>query len=105
MQTEIIQLYPLLEHPVQKYASQYGMQIKVAAHYIDVIHDSNIVRLNIKHFVYIYDIIKSFDYYFSAVKPNLVHNGAAIVDYSTPRYHDVVGIDLMPVFSLLSQNQ
>ncbi len=42
------------------------------------------------------DIINSFDYYFSAVIP-FQHLGRNIVDYSTPRYHDVVGFKAFPI--------
>jgi FkbM family methyltransferase len=48
------------------------------------------------HSVYAFDIIRSFDYYFSAVTPIRVNN-LLVIDYSRPSYHDVIGFDLMPV--------
>lgn len=56
-----------------------------------------------QHWTYINDIIVSYDYYFDAVEP-IEWNGYQLVDYSLPRYHNVVGFDLMPIlFSSFSE--
>lgn len=48
-------------------------------------------------------MIDSFDYYFSSVEP-MEFQGYELVDYSTPRYHHVVGFGLMPIhFPSLSE--
>jgi len=97
VQTEINELYQVLAHPLQETASQQGMQIKVTAHYVDFIRQNNIIRLAVKHFVYAHDIIKAFDYYFSAVEPENFH-GFRLVDYSLPKYHEVPGYMFGPVY-------
>lgn len=97
MQTEIEQLYQRLAHPLQDIAIQHGIEIKLSAHYLDFIRGKKIVRLGIKHFIYGHDMVVSFDYYFGAVKP-IAFNGFELVDYSTGRFHEVLGFELMPVF-------
>ena len=61
-----------------------------------IINDNRAIKLAYKHKLYIDNIVNSFEFYFSAVKP-LVINGWSIVDYSTPRFHQVIGYDLHPV--------
>jgi len=64
---------------------------------IDFIMGDKIIRVNRKHLIYSLDIINSFDYYHSAVVP-IGYNGFKLVDYSTQRYHDVIGYDKHPIF-------
>lgn len=46
--------------------------------------------------VYLADCLNSFEYYFCAVKPaNL--NGMRLADFSTPRFHKIVGFDDFPI--------
>lgn len=97
MQLQIDELYQHLNHPIANLAEQKNIQIKATAHYLDFILEQKIIRIALKHFVYSGDIIGSFEYYFTAVQP-LVFNGYQLVDYSIPKYHNVVGFDLMPVF-------
>jgi hypothetical protein len=68
----------------------------VRANCIDITKGINTIRVSRTHAVYLQDIINSFDYYFSAVIP-FQHLGRNIVDYSTPRYHDVVGFKAFPI--------
>lgn len=82
---------------VDRYKNSQGIKFKVYPHYLDFIRGNNIVRINRKHIVYGGDIVSSFDYYFSAVLP-IYLSGFNLVDYSTPRYHDVVGYDRYPIF-------
>lgn len=98
MRRQIDYLYPMLSHPLQNTAGENGIEIRSTGHYLDFIKKDpdRIVRLAIQHWAYINDIITSFDYYFTAVEP-LDWHGYALVDYSLPRHHQVVGFDLMPV--------
>lgn len=97
MQTVVDQLYQNLTHPIQELANKKDIQVKVSAHYLDFINSDRIIRTNIKHLIYSYDIVNSFDYYFSAVTPT-EFNEFKLVDYSLGKYHDVTHFDLMPVF-------
>jgi len=98
MITQIDQLYQIINHPLQQVANQRNIQIKASAHYIDFIRNNReLIRLSVKHFIYAADMINSFEYYFSAVN-SIEFNGMLLVDYSCPKYHDVIGFDVMPVF-------
>ncbi|CAK0768151.1 Methyltransf_21 domain-containing protein [Gammaproteobacteria bacterium] len=91
-------LYPKLSYyKASKLALQKNIEIRITAHYLDFISGKRIVRISMRHFVYSVDIIDSYDYYFSAVKP-IKFGEFALVDYSLPKYHEVIGFDLMPVF-------
>ncbi|MDC1271287.1 FkbM family methyltransferase [Planktomarina temperata] len=98
MQHQIDNLYPTLadNHPLSIQAKSFGLTIKLGAHYLNLYRNTQIIRIALKHLVYAGDIISSFEYYFSAVKPQSF-NQYEIVDYSTPRFHNVIGFDLMPV--------
>lgn len=54
------------------------------------------IRISHKHNIYLLDIINSFQYYFKAVKPIEI-DGIRLIDYSTPRYHEVNGYDIHPI--------
>jgi len=54
------------------------------------------IRISRGHAVYLKDILALFDYYHKAVMPSNV-DGVSLVDYSSPRYHDVIGYDLGPI--------
>ncbi len=73
-----------------------GLNIKVGSDFIDVIKGDDVVRVSSGHVVYLEDIINEFKFYFGAVVPFKVLN-KNVVDYSTPRYHDVVGFDAFPI--------
>lgn len=74
-----------------------GITIRKSRFFYDIMDNPiRIVRISRRHRVYIHDIINSFDYYFSAVVP-LEIDGVLLVDYSTPRIHEVVGYDLHPI--------
>lgn len=98
MRRQIDYLYPLLSHPLQNTANENGIEIRVTAHYLDFIkkEPNRIIRLAVQHWVYITDVIVSYDYYFNAVEPLNWHD-YALVDFSLPRHHNVVGFDLMPI--------
>lgn len=54
------------------------------------------IRISRKHLIYLGDVLNSFDYYYSAVEPIQVGE-KRVVDYSTPRFHKVIGFELFPV--------
>jgi len=91
------QLYSNLSHPFLASAPQKNIEVKIAAHYLDFISGKRIVRISLQHFHYSVDIIDSYKYYFNAVKP-IKFGEFELVDYSLPKYHEVIGFDLMPVF-------
>jgi FkbM family methyltransferase len=82
---------------LQFFAIKNNIRIRSSADYYDISKNNETVRINKKHFVYGFDIINSFEYYFSAVEP-IDSFGKKLVDYSTPRYHDVVGYERHPIF-------
>jgi FkbM family methyltransferase len=82
---------------LKKIAEYRGINFSATASYIDLTKGKNVIRLSSQHWFYGYDIINSFDYYFDAVRPLKVDD-TELVDYSTPRYHDVNGFGLMPIF-------
>lgn len=74
-----------------------GIELAFYPDHLDFKRDHDTIRISKRHLVYSDDIINSFDYYFSAVRPVRIED-VSLVDYSTPRYHDVVGYDRHPVF-------
>jgi len=62
----------------------------------DIILGDKRIRISKKHKSYLPHIMKYFDFYFEAVIPIEI-NGYKLVDYSTPRFHEVQGYDLHPV--------
>ncbi len=92
----IDQLYIEPPHSIVAVADAKGLDVRVGADFMDIIRGDDIVRIAIKHFDYSTDIVASFDYYFSAVKP-VRRMDRNIVDYASPRYHQVVGFDLQPI--------
>ncbi len=89
-------LYPSLDHPVAQQAKELGYELRISAHAIDVRRDKQIIRVSLAHFQYLSDIITSFEYYYSAVR-DIPFLDCRLVDYSTPRFHRVVGFDEHPV--------
>jgi FkbM family methyltransferase len=76
---------------------QQGVFVEKYKDFIDISDNKNrVVRISQNHPIYIHDIINSFEYYFSAVVP-IENRGKLLVDYSTPRIHEVVGYDLHPI--------
>lgn len=79
-----------------KKAKEKGLEVRFAMDHVDIIRGSDVLRIFSGHMVYFGDIINFFDYYFGAVIPVKVR-GKNIVDYSSPRYHEVVGFDAYPI--------
>lgn len=65
--------------------------------HFDFTRDNRVLRISFSHMLYAKDIIESFDYYFGAVEP-ITYSGYELVDYSLPKYHDVIGYDKHPIF-------
>ena len=80
-----------------KKAGERGIRIRFHLTYADFNKERRTIRISADHLIYGADIIDSYDYYFSAVEP-IEHFETSLVDYSTPRYHDVVGYDKHPIF-------
>ena len=82
---------------IKNSARQQGISINFYPEHIDFRRADQLIRISRQHLVYSRDIINSFDYYFSAVEP-LYYSELRLVDYSTPRYHDVIGYERHPVY-------
>jgi FkbM family methyltransferase len=78
-------------------AQEKNIKIKFAGYFIDFIRDKYIIRINYKHIIYSMDIIKSYDYFLNSVKPINDYNNNLLIDFSTPRYHEVIGYDNQPI--------
>lgn len=64
---------------------------------IDIVtNDNRCMRISHEHMIYLDEMTGSFEFYYASVKP-VIKNGWALVDYSTPRFHEVIGYDLHPV--------
>ncbi len=90
--------YPELTlEPASQAAASRGMKLRASAHYMDVISGDRMIRVALRHAApYLYDVVTSFDSYFAAVAP-ISQNAMHLIDYSTPRWHDVLGFDFHPV--------
>lgn len=74
-----------------------GLTVRIDGQCLEVCDSGDkCIRISRKHVIYLGDVINSFDYYYSAVEPIQVC-GKQLVDYSTPRFHKVIGFDLFPV--------
>jgi FkbM family methyltransferase len=81
---------------IETRAAAKGFSVSPHESFVDVIRNDKVIRVSREHEIYLNDIFNSFDYYHSAVVPFSI-NGYYVVDYSGPRYHDVVGFDSWPV--------
>lgn len=91
------ELYVRFKHEVAERGRARGYDVMSSSHHFDVINKEKIIRVAVKHFIYLDDIIAHFDYYFECVEP-VRYGSKRLVDYSVPKYHDVVGYDRSPVF-------
>ncbi|MDB4135732.1 FkbM family methyltransferase [Gammaproteobacteria bacterium] len=78
-------------------AKKQNIKLSYNSEFIDLRDNNNVVRLSKKHWFYGNDILRGFNYYFNSVKP-INNNGFKLVDFSTPRFHEVNGFNLMPIF-------
>jgi FkbM family methyltransferase len=77
-------------------AESFGVSVRCGVEFIEVVKGSDVIRLSYRHEVYLRDCVTFFDFYFQAVRPFEVE-GRKIADYSTPRFHEVIGFDDFPV--------
>ena len=77
-------------------AVRLGARVRRIGDIIEIAHGNRVVRISASHLIYAIDVVKDFNFYFSAVEPYL-YRGKSLVDYSFPRFHKVVGFDAHPV--------
>lgn len=80
------------------------LRLKVSSVCIDVVDDEGgrIVRIGRRSAHYIPDIMKSFEYYHGSARSVawIGYSGEyKLVDFSSPRYHEIFGFDDFPIFS------
>ncbi|MBI5007560.1 MAG: FkbM family methyltransferase [Nitrosomonadales bacterium] len=78
-------------------ARAQGIAISLHDAYIELRKRDAVVRMNRQHAVYLRGMLLRFDYYFSAVEPDL-DGTLAVADYSVPRHHRLSGFDDFPAF-------
>jgi FkbM family methyltransferase len=88
--------YPAIQEAVDL-AAKLGVRIVASAHDIELRKGSQILRLAVHHMIYLHGVILEFDFYFKSVKP-LVYSDREVVDFSVPKYHEVIGYDRHPIY-------
>lgn len=48
---------------------------------------NKLIKISMRHFAYLQDVVVNFDYYFNAVQPEILSHDQMWVDYSLPRQH------------------
>lgn len=61
------------------------------------------ILLRVRHYAYVADVIRNFQYYFNAVMPTQHTGGVSVVDYSVTRDHVVAGSNLTLQFTALAE--
>jgi len=89
---------PILDLYLLHFLEKNNLSIIKSQLYFDIIDSqSRCIRISRKHNIYIRDIVSQFEYYWKAVNP--VQLGKMrLVDYSVPRFHEVMGFDLHPIY-------
>jgi FkbM family methyltransferase len=90
-------LFKITVRGLKKSAEKKEINVSITHDYVRFIKGNRVIQIALKHFIYSADMVNSFDYYYGAVRP-LEIDGISLVDYATPRYHEMNGFDLMPVF-------
>ncbi len=62
------------------------LEKKSSALVLLVARDGKIIKISMRHFAYLQDVVDNFSYYFDAVQPEAL-DGQMVVDYSMPRQH------------------
>jgi FkbM family methyltransferase len=95
----VIPLYMKTLYPsaVRKKAKKHGLTTKFNPNSVEIADKSRAIIINRNHAVYIGDMIENFQYFHGAVKP-VNTAGVDVVDYTKPKFHDVIGYDLHPIF-------
>jgi FkbM family methyltransferase len=78
-------------------ARRRGRRIRFGRSAIEVADGKRAIRIQLAHWFYATEIIDAFDYFYSAVAP-VARGDMHVVDYSFPRFHEVVGYGTQPVF-------
>jgi FkbM family methyltransferase len=80
------------------------LQIEKNGQYLNyyVVKQNRVVKIALKHFAYLQDIIDNFDYYFSAVRPDEL-NRQLVVDYSVSRQHILMPSEVPFFFSSFAE--
>jgi FkbM family methyltransferase len=86
-------LYPLT---LKRKAARLGLRFRTTGAFIDITRGTDTLRIAAGHTIYLGDALDEFDFLFSGVRPLKLGDGH-FVDYSTPRYHDVVGFEAYPI--------
>lgn len=91
--------YMSVVHPnlVKRIARQHGLDAKFGKDKIDISDGKRAVRIRRTHAIYAEDVVRGFEFFHGAVVAEDV-NGTELVDYSEPKYHQMPGFSLHPVF-------
>jgi len=91
--------YMSVVHPglVKKAARQHGLNVEFGKDVIDIAKGKRVVRINRAHAIYANDVVSGFEFFHGAVVPEQV-GGTELVDYSAPKFHEMPGFSLHPVF-------
>jgi len=85
-----------LRQAANKLARERGGEVEWKPGWIRISFDRREIRLSERHEIYVYDMIRYFDYYHAAVTP-AERNGIDLVDYSKPAVH-VLGKSKIPFY-------
>lgn len=94
-----IPLYMNTVYPsvIRKKARSFGLSVDFEDQFFQIRDKIRAIRIKKSHGMYLGDMIENFQYFHGAVKPEYVNN-IAVVDYTQPKFHEVIGYDLHPVF-------
>ncbi|GAA3885107.1 hypothetical protein GCM10022276_00030 [Sphingomonas limnosediminicola] len=95
----ILPVFMSLFHPnvVRRAAQKHGLTAAFDHSTVEIGDGRRVVRLARKHAIYANDVVNDFDFYHGAVVAEIT-DGLELVDYSSPKFHDVPGFPLHPVF-------
>jgi hypothetical protein len=90
-------LRPILDKTFSRsLAGKHGLKIEYREEFIQIKKDRQVLRISTTHRVALNWVISSFDYLFKSVEP-FGTGQHSIVDFSTPRFHEVLGWKECPV--------
>jgi FkbM family methyltransferase len=67
-----------------------------------ILKANSLIKISVRHFAYLQDVIDNFDHYFNAVKPDVLDDHF-VVDYSTPRQHALMPSGVLFFFSSFAE--
>lgn len=103
LKARLIDWFPALRARFAGAGARKHLRIEASRHCLDIV-DLNAqrrIRISRNNAVFTLDIMNFFEYFFSSTAPVRTSIGGAsveLVDFSTPRYHDIVGFADFPVF-------